>query len=130
MLLSGTTLSVKNANPAGRSLPGFAVPINNSSAEHGQSEAEAILNLSLLKFQIAGQNQVQLGGRFCHKAAALVEDGLFQRVAGKTAVAGGAAVQRLTALVVAQKREGTALGKAVALPFASTLVMSSSSSAV
>ena len=62
--------------PAGRSLPGFAVPINNSSAEHGQSEAEAILNLSLLKFQIAGQNQVQLGGRFCHKAAALVEDGL------------------------------------------------------
>ena len=101
--------------PAGRSLPGFAVPINNSSAEHVQSEAEAILNLSLLKFQIAGQNQVQLGGRFCHKAAALVEDGLFQRVAGKTAVAGGAAVQRLTALVVAQKREGTALGKAVAL---------------
>ena len=44
-----------------------------------------------------------------------MEDGLFQRVAGKTAVAGGAAVQRLTALVVAQKREGTALGKAVAL---------------
>ena len=37
-----------------------------------------------LKLQIAGQNQVQLRGRFCHKAAALVEDGLFQRVAGKT----------------------------------------------
>ena len=54
-----------------------------------------------LKLQIAGQNQVQFRGRFCHKAAALVEDGLFQRVAGKTAVAGGAAVQRLTALVVA-----------------------------
>ena len=130
MLLSDTTPSVKNANPGRPQPAGFAVPINNSSAEHGQSEAEAILNLSLLKFQIAGQNQIQLGGRFCHKAAALVEDGLFQRVAGKTAVAGGAAVQRLTALVVAQKREGTALGKAVALPFASTLVMSSSSSAV
>ena len=57
----------------------------------------------------------QLRVRLCHKAAALVEDGLFQRVAGKTAVAGGAAVQRLTALVVAQKREGAALGKAVAL---------------
>ena len=39
----------------------------------------------------------------------------FQRVARQTAIAGGTAVQRLTALIVAQQREGAALGKAVAL---------------
>ena len=88
-------------------------------------------NFSLfLKFQIAGLDEVKLCGGLGDKAAALVEDGLFQRVARQTAIAGGAAVQRLTALIVAQQREGAALGKAVALPFASTVVMSSSSSAV
>ena len=62
------------------------------------------------KFQIAGLDEVKLCGRLSHKAAALVEDGLFQRVARQTAIAGGAAVQRLTALVVPQQREGAALG--------------------
>ena len=66
--------------------------------------------LRFLQFQITGQDQIQGGGGLGHKAAALVEDGLFQRVAGQAAVAGGAAVQRLTTLVVAQKREGAALG--------------------
>ena len=69
------------------------------------------------KFQVAGQNQIQLGSGLGHKAAALVEDGLFQRVAGQAAIAGGAAVQRLTALVVAQQREHAALGQTVALAF-------------
>ena len=39
------------------------------------------------KFQITGQYQIQLCRRLCHEAAALVEDGLFQRVAGETSVA-------------------------------------------
>ena len=68
-----------------------------------------------LKFQIAGLDEVKGSGGLGDEAAALIEDGLFQRVARQTAIAGGAAVQRLTALIVAQQREGAALGKAVAL---------------
>ena len=41
-----------------------------------------------VQFQIARQEHIQRGGGFGDEAAALVEDGLFERVAGQTAVAG------------------------------------------
>lgn len=43
-----------------------------------------------VQFQIARQEHIQRGGGFGDEAAALVEDGLFEGVAGQTAVAGGA----------------------------------------
>ena len=70
---------------------------------------------SFLKFQIARQDEIQRSGRFGHKAAALVEDGFFEGIAGEAAIPGGAAVESLPPLVVAQQREGAALGEAVAL---------------
>ena len=46
----------------------------------------------------------QLGGGVGDEAAALAEDGLFQRIAGEAAVAGGAGVGGLTGGVIGAKR--------------------------
>lgn len=71
--------------------------------------------VSSLELQITGQDDIQLCRRLCHEAAALVEDGLFQRVAGETSVARRAGVLCLSALVVAPQRFRAALGQPVAL---------------
>ena len=41
----------------------------------------------LFQLKIPGQQQLQTCIRVCHQALRLVEDGLFQRIAGHTAVA-------------------------------------------
>lgn len=83
-----------------------------------------------VQFQIARQEHIQRGGGFGDEAAALVENGLFEGVAGQTAVAGGAGVGGLTAGVVVPQRFLAGLREGVALVFARTWVICSSSSAV
>src|SRR5699024_11628544 len=66
-----------------------------------------------VELQIPRLDQVQGGVGLGHQAAALVVDGLFQGVAGQAAVAGGAAVGGLPALVIPQQGEGAAVVQAV-----------------